>query len=149
MSFGQFKPVSKMTRIFFATLVAFVLGISDSAVCSEQQNKPKTTQLSGKAIYQKNCSVCHSMKPPPKMAPPIVGMSAHYHDAFTDKKAAVDHMVKFMQAPDSANSKLEPQAIARFGMMPAMQLSEKELRAVSEWLWDQFDAKFVMPKRCN
>ncbi|NTW49468.1 MAG: cytochrome c [Chlorobiales bacterium] len=138
-----------MTRIFFATLVALVFGISDAAVCSEEQNKPKTAPPSGKAIYQKNCSVCHSLKPPPKMAPPIVGMAAHYRDAFTDKDAAITHMVQFMQAPDSSKSKLEPQAIARFGLMPVIPLSEKELRTVSEWLWNQYDPSFALPKRCN
>lgn len=138
-----------MTRLFFGGLVALSLGISNAAFSSEPSTKPETAPPSGKAIYQKNCSMCHSLKPPPKSAPPIVGMAAHYHEAFKDKDAAVEHMVKFMQAPDSSKSKLERFAITRFGLMPAMPLSEEELRAVSGWLWDQFDPKFALPKNCN
>lgn len=136
-----------MTRIFLGALLAFMLGTSNAALSSGPKNKPKADD--GKAIYQKNCSACHSLKPPPKMAPPIVGIAAHYHEAFKEKDAAIAHMVQFMQAPDSTKSKLEAQAITRFGLMPAMPLSEKELHTVSEWLWNQFDPKFVMPKRCN
>lgn len=138
-----------MTRLFLGGLIAFALGISNAALSSELSTKPEAAPPDGKAIYQKNCSACHSLKPPPKMAPPIVGMAAHYHEAFKDKEAGIQHMVQFMQAPDSTKSKLEPQAIARFGLMPAMSLSEKELRAVSEWLWNQFDPNFALPKRCN
>ncbi|NTV47112.1 MAG: cytochrome c [Chlorobiales bacterium] len=108
-----------------------------------------STPPDGKTIYQKNCSVCHSLKPPRKSAPPIVGMAAHYHEAFKDRNEAVEHMVQFMKAPDSTKSKLEPQAISRFGLMPAMSLTENELRSVSEWLLNQFDPKFTPSKNCK
>ncbi|UZJ40749.1 cytochrome c [Prosthecochloris sp. SCSIO W1101] len=95
--------------------------------------------IDGGSIYKRYCSRCHSMGPPPKYGPPIKGIAIHYREAFTEKKAAVEHMVAFMQKPDASLSKCRPEAIRRFGLMPAMNLSEEKLSVVSEWLWEQFD----------
>jgi len=89
------------------------------------------------------------MKPPPKTAPPVLGIALHYREAFTDKREAVEHMVRFMQKPDASNSKLEPAAVGRFGLMPAMAMSTKELKLVSEWFWDQYDPSFRTPGNCK
>jgi len=103
----------------------------------------------GADLFQQNCSVCHSMKPPPKTAPPVLGIALHYREAFTDKRSAVAHMVRFMQKPDPSLSKLEPAAIRRFGLMPVMTMSEADLKLVSEWLWDQHDPSFRTPDNCK
>lgn len=104
----------------------------------------------GKALFEANCAVCHSMQPPPKSAPPVLGIALHYRKAFgTDRKAAIKHMVAFMQKPEATHSKLEPAAITRFGLMPAMTLSVNDLRTVSAWLWDQNDPKFTLPGNCK
>ncbi|MBO8093299.1 MAG: c-type cytochrome [Prosthecochloris sp.] len=93
----------------------------------------------GKAIYERYCMMCHSMAPPPVAAPPVRGVSFHYREAFESREEAVEHMVAFMKNPDPEQAVCDPQAIERFGLMPAMQLAEDELRTVSGWFWDQYD----------
>ncbi|KZK74710.1 MAG: cytochrome C [Pelodictyon luteolum] len=92
----------------------------------------------GKAVFERNCSVCHSVAPPPKSAPPIIPIAARYRAEFATKAAGVKAMTAFMQSPSKAASVIEVQAIERFGLMPSMSaLSEADLRAVAGWVWDQ------------
>jgi len=111
---------------------------SDSAFASARST--------GQELYERHCSACHSMLPPPKSAPPIAGLSHFYHQAFADREAGVRHIMEFVARPDAAKSKLRPPAISRFGLMPAVELSELDLRTVSEWLWDSHDPKFQPPE---
>jgi len=48
-------------------------------------------------------------------------------------------MVAFMKSPSKAASKVDPDAISRFGLMPQMTLSDAELKAVAGWVWDQYN----------
>ena len=93
----------------------------------------------GESIYRSSCMVCHSLAPPPKAAPPVKGLARHYREAFKSKREAVDRMVAFMKKPDASKAVCQEEAIRRFGLMPAMSLPESDLRAVSEWVWDQYD----------
>ncbi|MBN1278668.1 MAG: cytochrome c [Chlorobium sp.] len=98
-----------------------------------------TTNPDGKAVFEKNCSICHSITLPPKSAPPIVPVASIYHRQFTTKTAGVNHMVTFMKSPSKSASKVDPEAISRFGLMPAMELGDAELKAVAGWVWDQYN----------
>ncbi|NTW63820.1 MAG: cytochrome c [Chlorobiaceae bacterium] len=91
----------------------------------------------GKEVFQRNCSVCHSVNPPPKSAPPVLPISGRYHMRFSTKSAGVAAMVAFMKAPSKQTSVIEPEAITRFGLMPPMTLGDAELNAVAGWFWDQ------------
>jgi mono/diheme cytochrome c family protein len=102
---------------------------------------PVTT--GGEALFRSNCSVCHSMQPPPKTAPPVLGIASHYRKAFSGRDEAVAHMVKFMQQPKEDASILGSQAVARFGLMPAMSMGTEELRRVAGWMWDQYNPAFT------
>lgn len=124
------------------TLVTLFSGISSKGHASQ-------AITGGEELFQRNCSVCHSMKPPPKTAPPVLGIALHYREAFTDRQKAVEHMVRFMQKPDASHSKLEPAAVKRFGLMPAMAMSPDDLKLVSEWFWDQYDPSFRTPGNCK
>jgi cytochrome c len=97
-----------------------------------------TKTLDGQAVFDRNCTVCHTMNPPPKSAPPIIGVISRYHMKFHKKADGVDHLVAYLKLPDSKNA-VEPQAITRFGLMPPSPLSEAELRTVAEWVWDQYN----------
>lgn len=97
-----------------------------------------TSVTDGKAVFDRNCSVCHSINPPPKSAPPIVPLSSRYHQQFATRKEGVGHIAAFIKAPDK-NKAIEPQAIARFGLMPPIALPENELQAVAGWIWDQYN----------
>ena len=100
-------------------------------------------------LYTANCQVCHSMRPPAKTAPPIVGLAARFRVVYGNKEDAVKAMVSFMKAPDASKSSLGSQAIKRFGLMPAMSLSDEELEKVSGWLWDQYDPDFKPRGNCR
>jgi mono/diheme cytochrome c family protein len=90
----------------------------------------------GAKVFQRNCSVCHSINPPPKSAPPIAPLSNRYHQRFSSKEEGVRHIIAFLKKPDKAMS-IDPQAIARFGLMPAISIPDAELKAVAEWFWNQ------------
>lgn len=102
------------------------------------QANAATNVLDGQAIFNKNCSVCHSVNPPPKSAPPIVPLASRYHMQFQTKADGVNHLVAYLKSPDKRNA-VDPQAIARFGIMPASTLPVAELRAVAGWVWDQYN----------
>ena len=97
----------------------------------------------GKAIFDKNCSMCHSVMPPPKTAPPITPLASHYHQKFKTKIEGVNHLAAYLKSPKKENA-IDPQAITRFGIMPAQPLPDSELRAVAEWVWDQYNPNMGM-----
>ena len=118
-----------MKRLFIFIGVGLLFNASANAVAKA---------LDGQAIFTKNCSVCHSVNPPPKSAPPIAPLASRYHIKFKNKKDGVDHIVAYLKSPDEKRA-IEPQAIARFGLMPASPLLPAELRAVAEWVWDHYN----------
>ncbi|MCE1274311.1 MAG: cytochrome c [Chlorobiaceae bacterium] len=95
----------------------------------------------GKAVFDRNCSVCHSVMPPPKSAPPIVPIASRYRQQYPSRSQGVARMVSFLKSPSKEKVLADPQAITRFGLMPPMQLSNAELNAVAGWVWDQGNAK--------
>ena len=102
----------------------------------EMEAAPNTV---GKAVFEKNCSVCHSVNPPPKSAPPIVPIASRYHQQFPSRAAVVNHMAAFLKSPSKAASRVDPEAITRFGLMSPMALGDAERKAVAEWVWDQYN----------
>ena len=95
----------------------------------------------GAKIFESNCSVCHSINPPPKSAPPIAPLASRYHQRFQTEEAGVAHLVAFLKKPDKQKS-IDPQAVARFGLMPAISLPDAELRAIAAWIWEQSNPAF-------
>ncbi len=92
----------------------------------------------GEDVFNRNCSVCHSVNPPPKSAPPVVPLANRYHQKYATKEEGVAAMVAFLKEPDK-NKAVDEEAASRFGLMPAIPLSDEELKAVSEWFWDQYN----------
>ena len=97
--------------------------------------------VDGKAVFDKNCSVCHSVAPPPKTAPPILPISARYHQRFSSRAEGIKRMAEFIKSPSREKVLADPQAITRFGLMPPVPLSAAELNAVAAWVWDQNSSK--------
>lgn len=97
----------------------------------------------GKAVYDKVCSACHNYGPPPKKAPPMIGISGHYHDAFTDQDKAIAHIVDYIKKPAPEKSMLMPMAIQTWGLMAPLTLPEEDLRAVAYWVWE------ILKVECN
>ena len=122
-----------MKTFLFALI--FTIGLVGAAFAAE---KGQDLFNKGKAVYEQNCAVCHSYGPPPKTAPPIVGISGHYHEAFTDRAKAIAHMVDFMKKPSKDKSVLLPIGLERWGLMIPMNLPDEELYAVSYWVWEVY-----------
>ena len=97
----------------------------------------------GRAVYDKVCSTCHSYGPPPQKAPPMIGISGHYHDAFTQRDQAIAHMMDYIKKPAPEKSMLMPMAIQTWGLMAPLTLPEKELQAVTYWVWE------ILNVECN
>jgi mono/diheme cytochrome c family protein len=95
----------------------------------------------GKAVFDRNCSVCHSIMPPPKSAPPIAPIASRYRQQFPSKSQGVAHMAAFIKSPSKQKVIVDRQAVDRFGLMPPIQLSDAEINAVAGWVWDQGAAK--------
>jgi len=138
-----------MKRILIFAMLAFMFGACSQSekagekAAAEKEKNAKSAELDSETIFKQYCGSCHQMKPPAKIAPPVLGIAAHYREAFKeDKDAAIAHMVDFIQSPDSSKSKLEARAIKRFGVMPTIPLSEEELQLAVGWLWDQYDPDF-------
>lgn len=68
-------------------------------------------------------------------------LASRYHQKFKTKAEGVNHMAAYLKTPDK-NKAVDPQAVERFGLMPALSLPDKELRIVSEWVWDQYNSSF-------
>ncbi|NTW69025.1 MAG: cytochrome c [Chlorobiaceae bacterium] len=125
-----------MKRVVFATIFSGLLsGLSPSMMTA--------ATMSGQEIFNRNCSLCHSVAPPPKAAPPIIPLSNRYHLQFRTKIEGVNQIVAYLKAPRKAKA-VDPQAITRFGLMPPLRLPDAELRVVAEWVWDQYNPNMGM-----
>lgn len=126
------KMMSKLLPVMLVWAV-IILGFGFAA------NREKSDQNldKGKAVFEKSCSLCHSYGPPPKTAPPMVGISQHYHENFkdTDTDKAVAYMVEFIKNPSKEKSMLLPIGLEKWGLMPAMNLHDEDLRAAAYWTW--------------
>jgi len=88
----------------------------------------------GKAIFELVCAMCHTLEPPPNLAPPISHAAAYYFHRFETEDEAVAAMVAFMREPSEAASLLPARAIERFGVMPPQaHLSQEQLEAVARY----------------
>jgi len=103
----------------------------------------------GRQVYDRSCSVCHTLRPPPALAPPVVGLVDHYRDRFEDPDSAMAHIVDFVRDPAKEKSALPPEVWDRWELMPPMPLPEEDLRAVARWMWAQYDSTFTHPGRRN
>ncbi|NTW63511.1 MAG: cytochrome c [Chlorobiaceae bacterium] len=121
----------------------YILLVVGVALLFNHSEQAKAGSLDGKTIYNRECSVCHSVNPPPKSAPPLVSLSAQYHRVFKTKAAGVTALAAFLTLPNKKNA-VDQEAVSKFGLMPALSLSEAERRSVAEWVWDQYNSNMRM-----
>jgi len=145
---------------FQGTSAAFAIAILLTAACSQGAELPGDAAIfdaaeaaaavsaretvpaaRGQAVFDQICTACHTVQPPPNLAPPMMAVSGYYRDAFTDRDEAVAAMVAYIQDPDSTRSQLRPEAFRRFGIMAPLPLLEEDRRAVATWIWEMYDAE--------
>ena len=94
----------------------------------------------GQKTYENICSSCHSLEPPPKLAPPIRGIYMHYSMQYKDRDAFAKAIRDFAHDSEKAPM-LMPQAQERFGKMPQLPLKKEELESVGLWIWNTYSNK--------
>jgi mono/diheme cytochrome c family protein len=103
----------------------------------------------GKELFERYCVSCHTTTRPKDrskmVAPAISGVMFHTKERFKNKDQAVAFIVDYVRHP-SRDKALCP-SVRRFGVMPALNLPEDELRAIAEYLWETYPpAGFQHPK---
>ena len=89
----------------------------------------------GQRLFDEVCTQCHTLEPPPNLAPPMRMVAMHLRQAFDSQEAAVDHVVSYAPAPDAERSILPSHAVERFGLMPPQPLRPDQLEKVATYVW--------------
>jgi len=113
--------------------------VGEAAVRDESATAAADVHL-GAEVYAEVCSDCHTLQPPPNLAPPITHVARHVRDEVEDRDAFLAHVVAYLPAPSEAASLLPARAVERFELMPPQNLPEERLRAVAAWLWVMADS---------
>ncbi len=114
----------------------------DTSNENQQQTEAPVSMIqndlsNGFNLLDKNCFSCHSPKGAhdARIAPPMVAIKKHYIDEETSLEAFSADLIAFVQNPTAENSKM-PGAINKFGVMPKMEFSEKELRDIAAYIFE-------------
>jgi mono/diheme cytochrome c family protein len=95
-----------------------------------------TDKAEGLALMEQKCYSCHhpTASESARLAPPMLAVKKHYLEQHPSREAFTSAFVSFSQQPEESKS-LMPHAVARFGLMPAMNFSEDELTAMADYLY--------------
>ncbi len=115
------------TRLLVIALVA----AATPALCAAQAGDV----ADGEATFKAICAACHTTAPPPKLAPPMVMVSRHYRAAFATDSAGHAALVAFISAPDTLRMTLPRHANQRFGYMPRLPLTARQVHDVAAYVW--------------
>ena len=123
-----------------AFLLLFAAGVSPLAA---QAGAP---DADGAEVFQMVCSMCHTVNPPPKAAPPMSHATGFYLRQHETVEAAATAIVAYLKQPDSTRSALPAHAITRFGLMPSQaHLTDVQLGAVARYVLTLADTTHRMP----
>jgi len=96
--------------------------------------KPKVP--TGKEVYETYCMACHAIKGKATVAPPIFAVKNHVIQVYPKREEFVERVVSWVKSPD-VEDPLMRGAVRKFGLMPSMpHISDTELTAVAEFLYD-------------
>lgn len=94
----------------------------------------QATLAEGRRIYDNVCATCHTLVPPPTLAPPMSHIVRQYRQVLPNDQAVASRIVEFVRAPSAERALMPEQARERFGLMPAQQLPDNQLRAVAAYV---------------
>ena len=107
---------------------------------------------SAETLFDSKCAACHvKARPDDKstlVAPPVMGVMRHVKMEYSTKESAVAFMTSYVLDPQKAKAVCKAQSIERFGLMPSQKgnVSEAELKLISEWMYDNFSRGGAMQK---
>lgn len=97
----------------------------------------------GKKVYESACMACHAAQGKAKIAPPIFAVKNHVIDVYTEREDFIERVKSWVKTPVEEEALMRG-AIRKFGLMPALpHLSEEDLQAVAEYL---FDTDMALPE---
>lgn len=115
-------------------LLALLLILAAMLLMGQTALQPADDPLDGKEIFENTCTTCHTVQPPPNLAPPMAMIVRHYRMALTDSSAVKDALVSWVESPDTSKSLLPAHAIERFGLMAPVALKPEEIDAVVDYV---------------
>ncbi|WP_293297472.1 DUF3365 domain-containing protein [Allomuricauda sp.] len=89
-------------------------------------------------LMETKCYLCHNPSAPEKgsrIGPPMVAIKAHYLTAHKNKDAFIKSIMQFVNSPTEENTLMRG-AVRRFGVMPAQQFPETEVKKIAEYMFD-------------
>lgn len=88
-------------------------------------------------LMKGNCFTCHVPRgsESARNAPPMYAVKKHYMEGDPTKEEFVSSMLGFLQNPTEEKSKM-PGAVEKFGLMPNMGYSEKQIKTIATYLYD-------------
>lgn len=92
----------------------------------------------GAVLVESVCTACHSLQPPPTLAPPLNMVVRHYMEEFADRAEVEESIARWVVAPDPEKSGMPAHAIERFGLMPPIPLTEAQRDAVAAYLVETY-----------
>lgn len=95
------------------------------------------TEHPGKKLMETKCYICHSptMAEGSRIAPPMVAIKARYGKDYDSKEEFANAIWAFVEKPTKENAKLKG-AVKNFGLMPYQPYPEKEIRSISEFIFE-------------
>ena len=147
---GSVVPGRKTRR--FGAVVGIVLGIGIVGVVpGEERVEASGPELqvvaavdaaeSGETWFRTLCSTCHTVFPPPNLAPPMVMVVGHYLEEHGTRDAAAAAIARWVRTPDPAHSAMPEHAIERFGIMPPQPLPEEDAAAVADYVLELYESE--------
>jgi hypothetical protein len=138
-----------MDKIIKITTIAVVMSFVISSCSSKGQNiaiqkkisevvQPPIASIDPVNILASNCYLCHdpnSKSHDNLLAPPMTGVKYQYMKAHPDKNEFVNAMTSFIMKPDKSTALLK-KPVKQVGLMPPTILSEQQVQAVVNYLYD-------------
>lgn len=126
----------------FIYAILIILGWGFIQSCSTKAKHQETVikkvdEPEGLVLLNKNCISCHSPDAnfDNRLAPPMVAIKKHYITEGVSKQQFVSSIHDFVKQPSADKSKM-PNAVKRFGLMPALAMSDDELQKIAEYIFE-------------
>jgi len=94
--------------------------------------------IEGQVILENTCFACHNPNTASHdeiLAPPLVGIKQRYLRSFPSKDEFVTNMKSFVYDPSSEKALMHG-PVRRFGVMPKTALTEEEVAAVVDYIFE-------------
>lgn len=115
-------------------LLALLLILAAMLLMGQTAVQPSDDPIDGKQVFERTCATCHSIQPPPYLAPPMAMVVRHYRMALADSAELKEALVGWIASPDSTRSRLPAHVIERFGLMAPVALTPEEIGTVVDYV---------------